>query len=179
MLSAFLPHDDRRHTGGEARLASPPSAASACGGSTSYASTSCARTRPSAAPLLRSLGVLAERLDEILGRLGLRGHRDRDLLALSLRLDHLEHPLPVRVPVPLRLPRPREAVDQVGGHPELLLADRAVPRINLVDRPDLVREVHLLERDHALAHAQAAEMLAVPHDVPRDAGETRLLHRPA
>src|SRR5439155_6630296 len=46
-----------------------------------------------------------------------------DLLALLLRLDHLEQRLAVGVVVLLGLPRARERLDQLGRHVELALRD--------------------------------------------------------
>ena len=64
----------------------------------------------------------------------------------------------------------------VGGRLSSFLPTATVPGIDLVDRPDLVREVHPLECDHTLADAEAAEVLAVSHDVPGDAREPGALH---
>ena len=55
--------------------------------------------------------------------------------------------------------------------------DLALAGRELVRRPDLVVEEHLLQRDHAVAHAQAAEVLALAHHVLADRGEAGLLHR--
>jgi hypothetical protein len=65
--------------------------------------------------------------------------------------------------------RRREALDERLRHLELTLLDTSAARgDDVVDRSDLVGEVHVLERDHALAHAQAAELLAVVENVAGD-----------
>jgi hypothetical protein len=98
--------------------------------------------------------------------------------ALALPLDDLEQRVAVGVLVLLELEGRRERVDQLLRHLELLLRDACLLGLDLVDRADLVGEIHLLERDHAVAHAQAAEVLLVAHHVLRDRGQARVLHRP-
>src|SRR5262249_25331122 len=50
------------------------------------------------------------------------------------------------------------------------LSTLRIVALDLLDRPDLVGEVELLECDHALSHAQHAEVLALAHHERRDAG---------
>ena len=104
------------------------------------------------------LDARAQRLEEIGRRLPLRLRLDVDLLALSLPVDHPEQRRAIRVLVLLRLERAAEAVDEVECHRELLLADLRLPRSDVVRRPDLIGEEHLLEDDDPVAHAAAAEL---------------------
>ena len=99
-----------------------------------------------------------------------------DGLALLLRPDDVEERVSIGVLVALGLERSRQLSDQRGSHLQLTLADLGLARRDVLGGADLVVEEHPLEHDHAFAHAQAAEMLLVAHDVLRDRGEARAFH---
>ena len=63
------------------------------------------------------------------------------------------------------------------GHLKLALLDPRPLRLDLVDWPDLVGEVELLEGDRPIPHAQGTEVLAVAHHELGDPRQLRILHR--
>src|SRR6185295_6315873 len=96
----------------------------------------------------------------------------RDLLALALALDHVEHAFAVRVLVALGLPLDGERLDELQRDVELALV-RAALRREVGDRfcgvAHLVVEVQGLEHEHVAARAHRGEVLLAAHHEPRDA----------
>ena len=101
---------------------------------------------------------------------------DRDLLAVGLGLDQLEHLLAVLVVVLRGLEVRRQRVDQLLGHLELAVRGLEVLGrghvVEVVGRHDLVVEDHRLHRQHvALAGADRDELLL---GAQHDAGDRHL-----
>ena len=133
--------------------------------------------RGSAAAPVRCRDARAESLEQI-GRRRLLGFGGvMDLLAGAFVADDLAEGVAIGVRVLLRLEVTGEVVDQLLGHRELFLRDLRLRRLDLVDRPDFVVEVQLLERDHAVADAECTKILAVAHHELRDAGQAGILER--
>src|SRR5439155_12421776 len=104
--------------------------------------------RGSAAAPVRCRDARAESLEQI-GRRRLLGFGGvMDLLAGAFVADDLAEGVAIGVRVLLRLEVTGEVVDQLLGHRELFLRNLRPLRLDLVERADLVGEVHLLEGEH-------------------------------
>src|SRR5215510_618823 len=94
-----------------------------------------------------------------------------DLAALGLLLHELADPLAERIPVPLRVPRLAERVDDLEGEIQLPAAPArgALGDVReVLGLADLVGEEHGLEGDDLLEGPQADHVLLAAHHEPTD-----------
>src|SRR3954452_2726621 len=120
-----------------------------------------------------------ERREQVAGVVGLGALRQRRDLALGLRLDVLEQPLPVGVLELLRVELVLQRLEQLPRHVELALAGvlRRRRDLEVLGRDELVVEAHRVHDDHVVERAERHEVLAVVEDPSADARAARLVER--